>query len=93
MEGVPVVRAPLSISTHGWYEDGKIFLPALRLLPLQELFWRQQGLRDLVRHEYAHAFADFHCGLLRRLCFARVFHGGYDSEQEFEFDEEFHVSQ
>jgi hypothetical protein len=49
-------------------------------------------LRDVLRHEYAHAVVHLYSGLLRRLRFASVFGHGYYSKVASEFDPEKHVT-
>ena len=70
----------------GW-EGGNIYIPSLRLASLSGLFGYSEyfSLRNVLRHEYAHAVAHQHPGLIKRSGeFTRVFGGRYDSRGRVE---------
>lgn len=70
----------------GWldralYEPGHIYIPATSLVRLVP-FKNHPSLRELIRHEYAHAIAYHYGGLVRGSHgFRRAFAGHYDDER------------
>jgi len=84
-------------TAHGWqfYRDtGEIHIPSVSLSRLQDLWnGNYTSLRDILRHEYAHAVADTHRGLIRSRQFREAFGAAHDSKIEWEFDPLFHVTE
>jgi len=80
---VDVWLVPVSLACYGWHsgDPGAISIPAVSLAHLGD-FLRGQHTRlaDVLRHEWAHALADIHPGLVGRPAFARCFGGDYDDE-------------
>jgi len=58
------------------YEKGSIYIPSV---VLNTIFWNNTyTLRDVIRHEYAHAFAHYYRRLIMRSAeFKKVFGGAY----------------
>jgi hypothetical protein len=58
------------------YEAGNIYIPSI---VLDTIFWNNTyTLRDVIRHEYAHAFAHYYRRLIMRSAeFKKVFGGSY----------------
>jgi hypothetical protein len=88
---------PLAMAAYGWhYADGQgwISIPAMSLPRLAHAigFGQYVSLRDVLRHEYAHAIAHLYPDVLRRLRFASVFGHGYGSGIMSDFDSEQHVT-
>lgn len=79
----------------GW-EDGNIYIPSLRLTSLGGLFGYGEyfSLRNVLRHEYGHALAHLHPGLIKRSReFTHVFGDRYGSKGPVEdYDPFKHVS-
>jgi hypothetical protein len=74
---------------------GTIVVPAVSLGRIAEYRARAPwtSVRDVLRHEYAHALADHHAGLVRGTRFERVFGGAHDDERSAgAFDPAAHVS-
>jgi len=73
-------------------ESGHIYIPKWVLFHGP---WQNRGsLRDVVRHEYGHAVAHWYPKLIQQgPRFRDVFGGDYWSEDEFEYDPEFFVSE
>ena len=79
---------------HGYF-DGRIVLPVISACRLAQRYlrgWRYYGVRGTLRHEFGHAVADLHSRELRKMRFASVFGGSYESSQSFFYDPEFHIS-
>lgn len=74
------------------YEEGHIYIPAY---VISHLFWQSRGsLRDVIRHEYAHALAHHHPKLIiRSKEFVQVFGGKYFSEEPSEMEDGAYVSE
>ena len=89
-------RAELSWN-FGWqnYGDGgEIVIPATSLAYLSRKDGRPwKSLRDVIRHEYGHAVADTHRGLIRSSSFTKVFGASHESGVEWEVDETVFVSE
>ena len=86
---VKVLLVPVSLA-YGWQNyrsGGEIGIPILSGSKLVDFFTdRYTALRDILRHEYAHAIADTHRGLMRSRKFSIAFGASHDSEIRFEFD-------
>ncbi len=73
------------------YYSGQMYIPAF---VLSHLFWQTRGsLRDVIRHEYAHAFAHHYHKLIEKSKeFKSVFGGSYYSEMPSEMEHDAYVS-
>ena len=89
MAEVEVVLA-LAADAFGWQNyggNGRIAVPAVSLARLRALFgYEKASVRDVLRHEYAHALADTHRGLMRSRKFTSAFGGSHASEKESKYD-------
>ena len=77
-----------------WYgSTGDINIPRVSLSRLSHL-WKggYTSLRDVLRHEFAHAIADTHRGLFRSSYFADAFGAAHHWDFEWEYDPEHHVT-
>ena len=78
-----------------WYgSTGHINIPRVSLSRLSHL-WKggYTSLRDVLRHEFAHAIADTHRGLFRSGRFAEAFGAAHHWDFQWEYDPEHHVSE
>lgn len=84
-------------SAYGWHyygTSGDIHIPAISFSKLTAVFGHPYtSLRDILRHEYAHAVADTHRGLFRSSRFSDAFGASHDSSIEWEFDPSFHLTE
>jgi hypothetical protein len=90
----------LGFFTHGastldWllgYEPGHIYIPAF---VLSHFFWQSRGsLRDVIRHEYAHALAHYYPNLIcNSKEFEKAFGGKYYSYEPCQMEREAFVSE
>jgi hypothetical protein len=84
-------------TAYGWQyygTSGDIHIPAISFGKILDLFRRPySSLRGILRHEYAHAVADTHRGLIRSSRFSDAFDGSHESSAEWEFDPDLHVTQ
>lgn len=107
VEGVPVcLVSPLGFlsartlfnSPYGFFDPssptGEINVPSLSLSTLGDLLAARTyvSLRDILRHEYAHAIEHHHRRLIHSARFEDAFGAAHDDEAELEFDPEQHVS-
>jgi hypothetical protein len=77
---VQVWLVPVSLACYGWHtgRPGHIAIPAISFAQLGDLLTGQHmRLTDILRHEWAHALADVHPGLVECRAFARCFGGEY----------------
>ena len=89
---------------HAWYNTGEINIPEISLARISDL---EEGLRislrDVLRHEYAHAVAHTHRELIRSARFSDAFGasysfdndlgtGGDDASIACEFDPKFYIT-
>ena len=92
---VEVFLVPLGVAL-GWQRyggDQSICIPAVSFGRLLSLFgWEPSDLTDVVRHEYGHAVADTHRGLMRSRRFSSVFGGSHESGHSREYDPDEHVT-
>jgi hypothetical protein len=94
LEQVRVKRIPVSTIYDGFYLDGVIMIPKIRLYPPCKMLRYREGLLDTLRHEYGHALAEQHSGIVRKLRFAQVFGAGYENRSYgFVYDPKHHVSE
>jgi len=90
-------RLVLFGSAYGWHwygSTGEIHIPRVSLSRLSHL-WNggYTSLRDVLRHEFAHAIADTHRGLLRSSYFSDAFGAAHHWDFEWEYDPEHHISE
>ena len=73
---------------------GHIEIPAVSLSRLSERIFggRRTTLRDILRHEYAHAVADQNRGLIRSKSFRRAFGSGHNDEVAADYCPSEHVT-
>jgi len=90
------VYLTLAGDSFGWQNyggNGHINVPALSLDRLRAfLGYERATLRDVLRHEYAHAVADTHRGLMRARRFTEAFVRSHASEVGVEYDKAVHVT-
>lgn len=90
------VYLALAGDAFGWQNyggDGHIDIPALSLARLSSLIgYERASLRDVLRHEYAHAVADTHRGLMRSRRFTAAFGRSHGSEVASDYDRRAHVT-
>ena len=74
--------------------SGQIEIPAISLDRLCESLLGREvlSLRDLLRHEYGHALADNHRGLIRSRQFRNAFGTHHDDTEPARYDPDQHVS-
>lgn len=96
LQKVDVFLVPFG-KAYGWQyygTTGEIHIPAISFSKLKDVWnGNYTSLRDVLRHEYGHAVADTHRGLMRSLQFTRAFGASQGASIEWEFDPEFHVSE
>lgn len=92
---VEVFLVPVGVAL-GWQRyggDQSICIPAVSFGRLLSLFgWEPSDLTDVVRHEYGHAVAATHRGLMRSRRFSSVFGGSHESGHSREYDPDEHVT-
>ncbi len=97
-EGVRKVRVKLTPfgMAYGYQyygSSGDICIPALSLSRFSTLLgYPYTSLRDVLRHEYGHAVADLHRGLIRSKKFSSAFGSGHCFEKREEFHPEVHLT-
>lgn len=98
LERIDVLLVPFSWACYGWQnyrQDGSICIPALSGVRASDWISRRSGLglRDVLRHEWAHALADQHRELVADKAFIRAFGADHEDEEPFEYDPQIHVSE
>jgi hypothetical protein len=79
LDKVDVYLIPVSYACYGWY-SGNIYIPAISGANLSDYFARQHTrLKDVLRHEWAHAFAEAEPKKINSKKFESVFLGRYES--------------
>ena len=96
IQAVATYLVPLGVA-YGWHyygSTGDINIPRVSFSRLSHL-WRggYTSLRDVLRHEFAHAVADTHRGLFRSAFFSDSFGAAHHWDFEWEYDPEHHVSE
>ena len=95
LRAVPVVLVPFA-GCYGWQHyggSGEICIPRLSLSKLHDfLTGGYVSLSDVLRHEYAHALADTHRGLMRSRHFTDAFGRSHEFNECSEFDPKVHIS-
>lgn len=96
VQSVDTYLVPLGVS-YGWHYfggSGDISIPRISFSRLSHL-WRGSytSLRDVLRHEFAHAIADTHRGLVQSAFFSDSFGAAHHWNFEWEYDPEHHVSE
>jgi len=81
---------------YGWHwygQSGHINIPRISFLRLAD-YWRGSytSLRDVLRHEFAHALADTHRNLFRSRDFYYAFGGAHTWDFRRAYDPEHHVT-
>jgi len=84
-------------TAYGWQyygSTGHIEIPSISTCRLSERVFggRRTTLRDILRHEYAHAVADQNRGLIRSKLFRLAFGSGHNDEVLSEYCENEHVT-
>jgi hypothetical protein len=74
------------------YETGNIYIPSV---VLNTVFWTNTySLRDVIRHEYAHALAHYYRRLIMRSAeFKKVFGGNYLHFQPSDMEDDAYITQ
>lgn len=86
-------------SPYGFFDpssrSGAINIPSISLSALGDLLAARAyvSLRDILRHEYAHAIEHHHRGLIHTSRFEDAFNSAHDDHEEVEFDPATHVSE
>lgn len=84
-------------AAYGWQYyggNGNICIPAVSFSRLAGLFTgRYVSLRDVLRHEFGHALADTHRGLIRSAQFKEVFGAAHSADVSWEYDPKYHVTE
>ena len=94
LEQVRVKRIPFSKFYDGFYLDGVIMIPKIKLYPPYKMLRYSDSLVHTLHHEYEHALAELHSGIVRKLRFAEVFGAGYENRSYgFVYDLKHHVSE
>jgi hypothetical protein len=85
-------------SPYGFFDpssrSGAINIPSISLSTLGDLLAARAyvSLRDVLRHEYAHAIEHHHRGLIHSSRFEDAFGSAHDDEMDVDFDPASHVS-
>lgn len=95
LQAVNTYLVPFGLA-HGWQwygSTGDISIPRVSLSRLSHIWTGgYTSLRDVLRHEFAHAIADTHRGLFRSAFFFDSFGAAHGWDCEWEYDPEQHVS-
>ena len=95
LQSVDTYLVPFGFA-HGWQwygSTGDISIPRVSLSRLSHILTGgYTSLRDVLRHEFAHAIADTHRGLFRSAFFSDSFGAAHHWDFEWEYDPEQHVS-
>ncbi len=78
-------------------KPAEIFIPIISVSRIYDALGLWPGpahysRSDILRHEYGHALAYIHRGLIRSPKFRDAFHFAHDCEDEIEYDPEFHFT-
>jgi hypothetical protein len=89
---------PMGFVCYGWQNygtDGSICIPSISGPRISDWLFNRRGytLRDVLRHEWAHALAHHHHDKVSKHSFIRAFDGDHDSDAEFDYDPEIHISE
>lgn len=100
LEAVDVLLKAAAWDCYGWQNygsDGAICIPAVSVVRLIDHLWQgrtQVPLRQVLRHEWAHALAHHHHGLVANREFIRVFDGSHDCRRRVRsYSPERHISE
>lgn len=95
---VKVWLEPFSLLAYGWQyygSTGDISIPRVSMVRVVDRMMGRAhiSLRDILRHEWAHAIADTHRGLFRSRQFSAAFGGSHERNDAcIEWDPDEHVS-
>jgi len=96
VQNVDVCLVPVGVC-YGWQmygSSGEICIPAVSWMRLHDsITGGFLSLADVLRHEYGHALADTHRGLMRSHQFREAFGAPHENEDEWDYDPEYHVSE
>lgn len=77
-----------------YFGDGSICIPRISRSTLIDRYNGEvTSLKDILRHEYGHAVACTHRGLMRSRKFSEAFGGPHNWNFEWEHDPDFHVTE
>ena len=93
LETVEVFWVPASVVCYGWYQ-GSISIPGIAGVRLLEFIrGRHTSLRDVLRHEWAHAVADHRPAAIGAKRFTTAFGGSYQSDESVSpYDPDLHLT-
>lgn len=90
------VRQTLFGLSYGWqyyHGCGDIVIPRLSAIRLYDnCRGKSIPLRDILSHEYGHAVADCHRGVMRSPKFEQAFGASHDDLESFSYNDQSHVS-
>lgn len=99
LDEVDIWLTPAAWSCYGWQNygtDGAICIPAVSWARFMDRFLRSRQpvpLRQVLRHEWAHALAHHHRHLVVNREFIRIFDGSHDSRRQVRvYSPERHIS-
>lgn len=95
LDAVTVWLVPLSFDCYGWFlPEGDIYVPSVNGAQLADFFLgHHTRLTDVLRHEWAHAFADRRPKLIDTKRFRSVFGAAYDSpDRVHDYDPDQHLT-
>jgi len=95
VEGLDVYLVPIG-APYGWQyfgRSGEIGIPSVSLCKLLD-WWQGNyiALADVLRHEYGHAVADTHRGLINSRQFIEAFGASHIADVEWDYDPFFHLT-
>lgn len=96
LDDIDVYLVPVSFDCYGWFQpEGHIYIPAVNAVSLFDLIaGHHTRLTDVLRHEWAHAFADRRPRLVSGRRFRHVFGAGYEStDPVWEYHPDLHLTE
>ena len=93
LDDINVLWVPASVLCYGWYQ-GEILIPGIAGVRLLEFIRGiHTSLRDVLRHEWAHAVADHRPAAIGTKRFVSAFGGSYDGEEKVsDYDPDDHLT-